>query len=58
MERILLACENENTLKIEDEKIDVYIALVDKNLVNKAAETAMKLRSSNFRLSMIILAEV
>jgi histidyl-tRNA synthetase len=48
MERILLACENENTLKIEDEKIDVYIALVDKNLVNKAAETAMKLRSSNF----------
>jgi histidyl-tRNA synthetase len=47
MERILLACENENSLNLPPEHLDIYIALVDKELSMKAAETALYFRRQN-----------
>jgi histidyl-tRNA synthetase len=46
MERILLACENENTLDLPAENIDIYIIVVEKDLVNAASEAALMLRRS------------
>jgi histidyl-tRNA synthetase len=48
MERILLACENESSLNIAEDKLDIYIVLVDKQLTDKAAETALFFRRKNF----------
>ncbi len=47
MERILLACENEKSLTPPDEKIDVYIVLVDRQLTREAVSTALFLRKKN-----------
>jgi histidyl-tRNA synthetase len=44
IERILLACENENSLNLPNEKIDVYIILIDKDLSDKVFEIATSLR--------------
>lgn len=44
IERILLACENENTLNIQPERTDVYIIRLDKELGQKVFDTALALR--------------
>lgn len=44
MERILLACENEKSLSIPEESIDLYIVSIDKNLSEEAFRLAVELR--------------
>ncbi|HVO75136.1 MAG TPA: histidine--tRNA ligase [Ignavibacteriaceae bacterium] len=48
MERILLACEAENSLLPQDEKIDIYLIKLDKELDYKIFEIASFLRKKNF----------
>jgi histidyl-tRNA synthetase len=48
MERILLACENEKTLNLPDEKIDFYIVTLDANLFEKVYQAASLLRRKDF----------
>ncbi len=45
IERILLACANEDTLKIADEKIDLYLVLLDKSLNTEAYNLALNFRN-------------
>jgi histidyl-tRNA synthetase len=47
IERILLACENEKSLMIGDEKIDLYIVTIEKGLENFAYKTATEFRRKN-----------
>lgn len=47
IERILLACENEKSLNIPDQSIDVYLIRVDSGLEDKIAEFASVLRTQN-----------
>jgi histidyl-tRNA synthetase len=47
IERILLACENEKTLNLPDEKINIYIINIDKNLSDKVFEISSSLRRKN-----------
>ena len=47
MERILLACENENSFSIPDQFIDVYIVRIDKELELEVSEIASSLRRKN-----------
>jgi histidyl-tRNA synthetase len=47
MERILLACENENSFNLPEEEIDLYLVLVEKDLIKKAAEIAIRFRKDN-----------
>jgi len=44
MERILLACENENSLNLPERQIDVFIVRLEKELQYKVAELASELR--------------
>ncbi len=44
IERILLACENENTLNLPDSKIDVYVITIDKNLLSNVFDISSSLR--------------
>ncbi|MHB1687238.1 MAG: histidine--tRNA ligase [Ignavibacteriaceae bacterium] len=44
MERILLACQNENSLNMPDEKIDLYIIRLDDDLTQKVFELAVYFR--------------
>lgn len=46
MERILLACENERTLNLPPESIDIYIIKLDKELTAAAFQTVLELRKS------------
>jgi histidyl-tRNA synthetase len=45
MERILLACENENSFTLPDPSIDVYLIRIDKGLESTVAEIGSLLRS-------------
>lgn len=47
MERILLACENENVLNLPEPYIDVYLVRIDSNLMLKVSEIASLLRKNN-----------
>lgn len=47
MERILLACENENVLNIPEPAIDVYLVRIDNNLTLNVAEIASTLRKND-----------
>lgn len=47
IERILLACENENSLSIPDESINLYITVLQKELSDKAFELASFFRRKN-----------
>jgi histidyl-tRNA synthetase len=47
MERILLACENENSFTLPDPSIDVYLIRIDKGLESTIAEIASVIRSQN-----------
>ncbi len=44
MERILLACENEKSLNLPEDSIDIYIIRIDKELEMKSAEISSLLR--------------
>ncbi len=44
MERILLACENENSFQAAEEKSDVFIITIDKTLQNFSFRTALSFR--------------
>jgi histidyl-tRNA synthetase len=56
MERILLACENEKTLNLGEEKIDLYIVSLDKNLTYFAFQTAINMRRSGLSVETDYLA--
>ncbi len=47
IERILLACENEKTLILPENKIDLFIACLDNNLIEKVFEIALNFRRKN-----------
>ncbi len=47
MDRILLACENEKSLNLPAEKIDLYIIKLDKELSLKVFELALNYRNNN-----------
>jgi histidyl-tRNA synthetase len=47
IERILLACETENTFSIPEEKIDLYLIRIDKELTPTVFEVASLLRRKN-----------
>lgn len=47
IERILLACENENSLNIPDEKINLYIIKIHKELSSEILELAATFRRKN-----------
>ena len=47
MERILLACENESTLKIPEDKLDLYIVRIDKQLTSEVFEIGVSSRRAN-----------
>ncbi|TSA25998.1 MAG: histidine--tRNA ligase [Ignavibacteriales bacterium] len=44
MERILLACENEKSFSLDDEKIDLFIVTIEKGLEKFAYQTAVDFR--------------
>ncbi|NWF88384.1 MAG: histidine--tRNA ligase [Ignavibacteriaceae bacterium] len=48
IERILLACENEKSFNIPEEKLDFYIVTIGENLSEKVYEAASILRQRNF----------
>lgn len=47
MERILLACQNEKSLNLQEEKIDLYITRVEEDLANKVFELAVYFRQES-----------
>ena len=47
IERILLACENENSLKIPADKIDLYIVKLDQELTSEVVYLALGFRMKN-----------
>ncbi len=47
IERILLACENENSLTLPEDSIDIYVVRLDKELSQKANEVAVTFRNAN-----------
>ena len=50
MERILLACESENSFSVHDDSIDLYIVRLDEDLEMFVSETASKLRRSGLKV--------
>lgn len=52
IERILLACENENSFNLPQENIDVYFIRLDKDLTSEVFELAAELRTGNFIVEM------
>lgn len=52
MERVLLACENENSLSNDEEGINVYIVLLDKSLQAFAYQTGIELRRKNIKVEL------
>ena len=50
IERILLACENENSFKVDELSIDIYLIRIDKELELKVSELASELRRKGLRV--------
>ncbi|MEO8398716.1 MAG: histidine--tRNA ligase [Ignavibacteriaceae bacterium] len=50
IERILLACENEKSLNLPEENIDVYIVKLDKDLIEKVYEISSFFRRKNLKV--------
>jgi len=50
IERILLACENENSFKVDELTIDIYLIRIDKELELKVSELASGLRRKELRV--------
>lgn len=46
IERILLACSNENAFSLPEDKIDLYIVLLDKLLTSEAYSLSLKFRTA------------
>ena len=56
LERILLACENENSFTLEDEKIDLYIVTIEKKLSDEAYRNAVEFRRKGLTADMDYLS--
>lgn len=52
MDRILLACENENSLKLAPEQVDIYIVRIDNELLNKIFKIASNFRKQNYSVEI------
>jgi histidyl-tRNA synthetase len=52
IERILLAAEKENVLQDIDDKIDIYVVTLDKELSQFAYETALFYRERNYKVEL------
>ncbi|MBZ0200309.1 MAG: histidine--tRNA ligase [Ignavibacteriaceae bacterium] len=52
IERILLACENENSFSLPDEKIDLYITRLDKELSTEVYDIASYFRRENISVEI------
>jgi len=52
IERILLACENENSFTVDESPIDIFIIRIDKDLELQATEIATKLRRTGLRVEL------
>ncbi|MCX7797420.1 MAG: histidine--tRNA ligase [Melioribacter sp.] len=52
MERILLACENEKILSLEEDKFDLYILAIDKDFVDIVFDLAIKLRNFDLKVEL------
>ncbi len=50
MERILLACENENSFTVDEPTIDVYLIRIDKELEMTVSEIASRLRRAGLNI--------
>ncbi len=50
IERILLACDNENSLNIPADKIDLYIVKLDKELTHQLMKLALSFRQNNLKV--------
>lgn len=50
MERILLACESENSFSVKDDAIDLYIVRIDEELEMFVSETASRLRRAGLKV--------
>jgi len=56
IERILLACENEKSLQLEEDNIDIYITRLNKELSLKANELALFFRRNNLKSELDYLS--
>jgi len=52
MERILLACENENCLNLPEEKIDAYFVSLDKEIAQKVYELTLLFRRKGLTIEL------
>jgi len=52
IERILIACENENSFEVPGSSINLYIVCLEKNLMSKAYEKAQILRKNNITIEL------
>jgi histidyl-tRNA synthetase len=52
IERILLACENENSFTLPDPQIDIYLIRIENELENEASLFVSELRKKNFSVEM------
>jgi len=52
MERILLACENENCLSLPEEKIDAYFVSLEKEISQKVYELALLFRRKGLTIEL------
>ncbi|MHB9040232.1 MAG: His/Gly/Thr/Pro-type tRNA ligase C-terminal domain-containing protein, partial [Melioribacteraceae bacterium] len=52
IERILLACENEKSFSIEDEKLDLFLVTIEKGLENFAYQTAVTFRRKGLTVDL------
>lgn len=52
MERILLACENENSFSLGEEKIDLFIVTIEKGLENFAHQTSVNFRRKGLTVDL------
>lgn len=48
MERILLACENENVFSVSPDALDVYVCRINNDFKNDAFQICLKLRDAGF----------
>lgn len=56
MERLLLACENEKSLNLPEEKIDLFIVRIDKELTKEAYELSVNFRKENINVELDYLS--
>ncbi len=56
IERILLACENEKSFALEDEKLDLFIVSIEKGLENFAYRTAIQFRRKGLSVDLDYLS--